>query len=119
MRRFPSGAVQNHGDDRFTLTFVHDYPHPIAEIWQAITDPAITRRWLAETKVDLQPVVQFDIGSLNNGDEGQPNRWATSVIQRLQPPALSERGLLRWELEDTSSASARMIFTHEFTGDAK
>ncbi|MGC4192266.1 MAG: SRPBCC family protein [Thermomicrobiales bacterium] len=123
MARFPLGTLKQQGDDRFTLTFIRDFPHPIVQVWEAITNPAMTIRWWAETRIDLRPGGQFDARWLNS-DDGKPRHWTTGIVQRLDPPRLiehtnSDHGLLRWELAETSPSSTRLTFTNEFTGEAK
>lgn len=121
--RLPLGALHPHGNDRYTLTFVRDFPHPISTVWAAITDPALTVRWWAEARVDLQPGGQFDLRWLNS-EEGGPQDWTTGAVVQIDPPRMiehtnSRHGLLRWELSETSPTSTQLTFTNEVTGDAR
>lgn len=120
--RLPLGTLQKHADDRYTLTFVRDFDRPIETVWAAITDPALTERWWAQARVDLQTGGQFDLRWLNS-EEGGPQEWTTGIIQRIDPPRLIEHtnsahGLLRWELAETAPGVTRLTFTNDVTGDA-
>jgi uncharacterized protein YndB with AHSA1/START domain len=123
MSRYPLGNVIAHAGDRYSLTFVRDYPHSIDRIWQAITDPERTRTWWAATRIDLREGGQFDVQWLN-GENGQPQHWTTGVILYLDPPNLleqtnSDHGVLRWELAPLAGDSTRLTFTNEFSGEGK
>lgn len=75
----PTGAV---------LRFERQLPHPVVEVWAAITEPARLADWLpfdAHITVDLRPGGRMVVSA--NGDKPVT---ITCEIPRIEPPMLFE-----------------------------
>lgn len=86
-------------DDRWTLVFVRDLPHPSGKVWAALTDPAQLNEWAPFT-------ASRDLGSLGDATltmiDGDAAEDLPASVRRAEPPTLLEytwgSDLLRWEL---------------------
>jgi uncharacterized protein YndB with AHSA1/START domain len=106
------GTLQRHGDS-FELRFTRDFAHEPAALWRAITDPDSTRRWWAETVVDLRVGGEWRVRWLN-GEDGGPLEWLSGRIVELEPERLVEftneaHGVLRWQLEPIASGTRLVL----------
>jgi len=101
LERTPDGGV---------IRFVRHLPYDIADVWDAITNPAQLGEWWlpfdAEITVDLRQGGEIVFAA--DGDE--PIR-IVCTITAVEPPTLlehthvDENSLMRWELEPTESGS--------------
>ena len=82
MSRFPLGSVEQVGDD-YELVFEREYSYPVETIWAAITDPAMTRLWWAESEIDLVDGGRFNLRWLNGAD-GESLPWSSGAIAALR-----------------------------------
>ncbi len=95
VERTPEGGV---------IRFVRHLPHPVQEVWEAITAPAHLAQWWlpfdADITVDLR-----EGGDMVFAGRGEEPFSMTFTILRVEPPMLLEHthadpgSLLRWELE--------------------
>ena len=46
------GVIGKDEQDRITVTFTRTYPHPVEQVWRAITDPEQSRHWLGKLEFD-------------------------------------------------------------------
>ncbi|GAB3272161.1 SRPBCC family protein [Arthrobacter pigmenti] len=100
--RFELGAVEQIDDTRTAISFERIYPHPLEDVWAALTHPEETIKWLAESDSSLQVGGHFNLRWLNV-DEADLEWWDGRILQ-IEPPHLlvytnSAHGLLRWEVE--------------------
>lgn len=58
MSRYPLGQAERLDDSKVRLTFVREYAYPVARVWQALTDPAETEKWWAQTRGSLRPALR-------------------------------------------------------------
>lgn len=102
MSRFPLGTVEQNGED-YELVFEREYPFPIETIWAAITDPAMTRLWWAESEIDLADGGRFNLRWLN-GEDGGALPWSAGEIVALRAGehielTNSDHGILQFTLQ--------------------
>jgi uncharacterized protein YndB with AHSA1/START domain len=123
MARHPLGRAENLGDGRVQLTFVRTYPYPVARVWRALTDPAETEKWWAQSRGSLRAGSSFDLKWLNAKDEGQGTEmdWWNGKVLACEPPSLFEignamHGTIRMELSSTAVGDVhdgtRLVFTN-------
>ncbi|MET0724829.1 MAG: SRPBCC family protein [Leifsonia sp.] len=98
-------------DDGWRLSFVREYPHPPERVWAMLTDPALTRLWWADARIDGREGGRFDLRWLNTPEAGE---WWTGEILAWEPPrhlelTNSEHGVLGWLLTPTG-AGTRLEF---------
>lgn len=51
--RFPYGTVTREADGTYSVVYERSLHHPIARVWQTITDPALVAAWIGELKIEL------------------------------------------------------------------
>jgi uncharacterized protein YndB with AHSA1/START domain len=99
-------------DDRWTLVFIRDFPHPPEKVWRALTDPDEIKQWAPYD-------ASRDLGSTGDATltmiDGETAMDMPAVITRAESPTLLEftwdQDLLRWELERTGSGT-RLTLRH-------
>lgn len=96
--------------DRFTIEYVRVYPHPIARVWRAITDPSEFRVWFIAGKLDLRVG-----GAFRFGDDG-----FTGTVLEIEPPRrirfggpTGPGGYFQYELGEVAGGT-RMRFVQHF-----
>ncbi|MET0783448.1 MAG: SRPBCC family protein [Leifsonia flava] len=104
------GSVERVDED-WRISFVRDYGHPVDAVWSMLTDPALTRLWWADARIEPGVGGRFDLRWLNSPEAGA---WWPGAVTVWQPPHVleftnSEHGLLRWELRATD-AGTRLRF---------
>ncbi|MBV9040732.1 MAG: SRPBCC family protein [Acidimicrobiia bacterium] len=97
-------------DGAYQIEFERVYPHPIEEVWDAITNPArIAKWWLpfdADIELDLRPGGKYELRA--KGPEAMEISW---TVVRVEPPTLFEHthsdigGNIRWMLHDEGGAT--------------
>ena len=98
-------------DDGWELRFERRYPHPVEDVWAAITDPARTEAWWGRLEeVELRAGGPYVMSWLN---EGGPTM--TARITDVDPPRLlvmegDIHGRLRFELAPDGDGT-RLTFT--------
>jgi uncharacterized protein YndB with AHSA1/START domain len=95
---------------RFDIIFERQLPHPVQQVWEAITKPEKLAQWLGgPAETDLRPGGKISIGLLMTTVEG--------VITRVENEKLLEytwgadNVVIRWELEDNGNGTCRLVFT--------
>lgn len=81
------------------IHLVNDYPHPIAAVWRALTEPALIERWTT------------------TGRGGRPVGFSTTVGTRFQyvaKPTLGWRGIVDCEVLETREPT---LFRYSWRGD--
>ncbi|MET0556557.1 MAG: SRPBCC family protein [Vicinamibacteria bacterium] len=108
----PQDASAVREGDRWTLVFVRDLPHPPAQVFRALTDPAELRAWApfdADRDLGTPGAATFTMAG-GDGTERSP-----ATVRRAEPPVLLEytweQDLLRWELEPTATGT-RLTLRH-------
>lgn len=91
---------------RFDISFERTYPHPVATVWRALTDPALLGRWLMETDFVAEPGREFRMWCENA--EGGRDRYLCRVLE-YEPP---RRMLWSWVLDGRQGEGATHV---EFT----
>jgi uncharacterized protein YndB with AHSA1/START domain len=95
----PAGAAVVREDDRFTLVFVRELPHPPERVFRALTDPAELAAW-APFDADRDLAAAGPATLTMAGGDGTER--SPSVVRRVEPPFLLEytweQDVLRWEL---------------------
>ncbi len=56
----PPGIITRTKDGGYVLTYERKLDKPPAQVWSALTDPAILKRWLDRSDVDLRVDVDMD-----------------------------------------------------------
>lgn len=118
----PYGKITVDGE-LATLTFVRRLPHPIAEVWAAITDPAQRAVWFGATALEPRAGGQID---MDPEDPPAPleMKHMSGRILVWDPPhvfehewrqAIVEAGVVRYELAE-DGAGTRLTFTHRGLG---
>lgn len=95
-----------------------DIAAPPAEVWRALTDPAVTERWMGGFRMlsTWQPGAPFTIaGRLNNRDYAE-----TGTILAADPPRLLryDQWSRLWRVPDRPENRAVMTLTLTPDGDA-
>ncbi len=103
------GTLEIADDGTAVLRYLRHYPHPVAAVWRALTDPEQTRLWWAQARGELVPGGRWDLRWLNTSPGEAPMDWWTGSVVELQPERLfvvqnSAHGLLRWELRPVPGA---------------
>jgi uncharacterized protein YndB with AHSA1/START domain len=97
------------------MEHVRLYPHPVERVWRAITEAGPVAAWFGPVEFDMRVG-----GTARFGPAESP--WWTTVISRLDPPALIEfsgamptpsAGFIRYELTAVGDG-CRMVFTQRF-----
>lgn len=106
--------------DTAVIRFERHLRHPIAKVWEAITEPGTIEQWLAPAEVDPRPGGRFRLAFTNT------DSVVDSTISELEPPRLlgyrwvsngQDRGAVRWELTETDGGSGtRLVLTHAYPG---
>jgi uncharacterized protein YndB with AHSA1/START domain len=99
-------------DDRWTLVFIRDLPHPPEKVWSALTEPAQLRQWSPYT-------ADRDLGSVGDATvimiDGDVSEDLPASVRRAEAPKLLEYALgtdlLRWDLAATDSGT-RLTLRH-------
>ena len=104
--------------DAFEIVFARDYPQPHDALWAAVTEPAQTELWWAESRIDPRVGGEFAVRWLN-GRDGVPLEWLEGEVLSIEPgraiaSSNSDHGLLCWEIERTPVGS-RLKFTNRVT----
>ena len=107
-----SDVSYERSDDRWTLVFVRDIPHPPAKVWAALSEQHQVGQWAPFT-------ADRDLGTLGaatltmiDGDQTVP---LPATVTAVQPPTLLEytwgEDRLRWELVQTPTGT-RLTLRH-------
>jgi uncharacterized protein YndB with AHSA1/START domain len=110
VERTPDGGI---------IRFERHLPHPVRDVWDAITDPERLADWWlpfdADVTVDLR-----EGGEMHFAGRGDDAPDMTFTILRVEPPMLLEHthadpgSRLRWELEATD-AGCTLRLSHAVT----
>lgn len=97
------GTILKLDDGTLRLEYLRFYPHPVAKVWRALTDPEQTQLWWAQARGSLRPGGQWDLRWLNTPPDEEPMDWWTGSVLEVQSERLFElensaHGVLRWEL---------------------
>jgi uncharacterized protein YndB with AHSA1/START domain len=100
-------------DGRPTVRFQRTFPHPIADVWDAITDPARLAAWFP-TSVEFAALAPGEPITFRFADDQYP--VLTGVFQAVEPPARLvftwSDDVLTFELAATDGgAGCRLSFT--------
>jgi uncharacterized protein YndB with AHSA1/START domain len=112
-----------------TITFERSYPHPIEDVWSAITEPAELAGWfMTEAKIKAGTGGTVDLVS------GPSHFHITGTILAWEPPHLfehewnvpprsdlpkGEQAFVRWELTEVGGRTlVKMSFRHLHRGTA-
>ena len=117
---FPLGQVNVEGEFA-TLIFERRLPHPIDEVWQAITDPGELSKWyFSHGKIEgkLGGKVEFSLGPAHmtgsvlvwDPPHVFEHEWIVDRVDRSGIP-IGEFGVIRWEL-DTAGNDTTLRLTH-------
>lgn len=98
--------------DRWTIEYVHTYPHPIERVWRAITDPKEFGVWFIPGKLDLRVDGAYEFETGDDGFKGK--------VRELEPPRYirfggptHESGWFQYELTPEARGT-RMRFVQYF-----
>jgi uncharacterized protein YndB with AHSA1/START domain len=99
--------------ERHRLRIERRYPHPVAKVWRAITEPAEVSGWFparVETELAVGATMTFTFPGESPVANGR--------ITEIDPPrafAFDWDGeLFRWELHADGPDATRLVFTHVF-----
>jgi uncharacterized protein YndB with AHSA1/START domain len=119
------GVIGKDEQDRVTVTFTRTYPHPVEQVWRAITDPEQSRHWLGKLAFDPQPGGKFEM--ILDGSDPIHGTVTHGEVIACDPPHLLEywfhaqdgdvvrtdRHINRWELR-TVDSSCQLRFINTF-----
>jgi uncharacterized protein YndB with AHSA1/START domain len=103
-----------------TIRFERHFPHSVEEVWNAITNPAILKFWLAEVEGDLKERCKIKLQFTNSRDV------INGKILCCRAPVLLEyawkstdatESIVKWELYREGHNSSILILTHCLLGD--
>lgn len=99
--------------DTWTLVLVRDLSHPLAKVWQALTDPEQLRQW-APFDADRNLGA---VGTAKLSTIGAPTPQVSETqIKRAEAPKVLEFNWggqdLRWELEPRAGGGTRLRLWH-------
>ena len=100
------GTVETHGDSHI-LRFERHLPHPIEQVWAAITEPEQLVAWLGEADVEPSKGGHIQLRWLNTDEHGN-SAVMNATITQFEPPHLLEyagdiHGVLRFELREEAA----------------
>jgi uncharacterized protein YndB with AHSA1/START domain len=107
------GTFKRQGD-RFELRFERHYPHPIEEVWSALTDPQRLEDWMGTADIEPRVGGRFDLML----DDSQPSTgriivWEPpSVLEFSWSNASAREAVARYELTRDGDGT-RMLFVHK------
>ena len=108
----PADVVLQVHDDRWTLVFVRELPHPPEDVWSALTEPAQLQQWSPFTADRDLAATGEAILTMTDGDESVD---LAATVRRVERPRLLEytwdTDVLRWELKPTGSGT-RLTLRH-------
>jgi len=115
----PDGNMEKK-EDGYVVRLERHYDHPVADVWDAITNPASISKWLAHATIDMREggVIRFEFINYPDVMEG--------VITELKPMSVfaytwkEKNGpdtLVRWELYAEGNRKSRMVLTHTRLGN--
>jgi uncharacterized protein YndB with AHSA1/START domain len=103
-----------HDGNQAVIRFERHLPHPVHEVWSALTEPARVVHWWGDVAIDPRPGGRFDLTWLNPTPDG--GRFTMhAIITAFEPPKLLEttgdaHGVLRWELTPEEGGTM-LVFT--------
>lgn len=89
-------------DGRIEFLFTRTLPHPIAQVWKAISDVSAYSLWFPGLEVDLVIGGEFRMWF---SKDCQGPAHVEGVVEALEPPTRLQLGSLRFELNEVSSTS--------------
>ncbi len=118
----PDGTFTRRDDGRLVLRFERSLPHPVEQVWAALTEPARLEQWLAAADLELVEGGSVELRWLNTDDEGN-TAVARGTVARLEPPRLVEydtdiHGVIRFELREHGPGCV-LVFTNETPAPAE
>ncbi|MGZ5961619.1 MAG: SRPBCC family protein [Rhizomicrobium sp.] len=103
----PPGIITRTKDGGYVLTYERKLDKPPAQVWAALTDPAILKRWLDRSDVDLRVGGKFVIYFFDGKET------MSGVIQALEHERLVE---YTWNEEDNPESVVRWTIVPEGDG---
>lgn len=101
------------GPDRWSVRMERHYPHPVAKVWRAVSDPVHLSRWFP-APVDLAAEVGSEV-RFGAPAEGEPA--LTGVVTECEPPHLLaftwDTDHLRFELAPVDGGTT-LVLLHAF-----
>jgi uncharacterized protein YndB with AHSA1/START domain len=98
--------------DRWTIEYVRVYPHPMARVWSAITDPKEFGAWFIRGRLDLRKGGAYEFETGDNGFKGVVLDVDAPRRIRFGGPT-DETGYFEYELTETKGGT-RMRFVQHF-----
>src|SRR5258708_34323830 len=96
------GVVETRGDSHI-LRFERSLPHPMEQVWAALTEPEQLVAWLGEVEIDRCKGGRVQVSWLNTDEHGNSTGTVMNAkIPQLDPPRLLQyegdiNSGLRWE----------------------
>ena len=127
-RTMPDQGTVEQIDGRYVLRFERRYPHPVEQVWDAITRPERMRQWLGEAEIEVDLVEGGRLRTRTTGppdlveviikEAGEDALIANDTVLRVEPPSLLEHtfggdpgSIARWELQRDADGT-RLTLTH-------
>ncbi len=98
--------------DRWTIEYVRVYPHPIARVWRAITDPKEFAVWFIRGRLELNVGGAYEFETGDDGFKGVVLALEAPRYIRFAGPT-GEEGYFEYELTETDGRT-RMRFLQHF-----
>ena len=87
----------------FELHFERTYPHRVADVWRAVTEPAALGEWLMEN--DFVPELGHEFHLLCRDADGTTSRYRCKLLEL----ETEKRLLWSWVLEDRPEAGEMLV----------
>jgi uncharacterized protein YndB with AHSA1/START domain len=111
----PLGTVTQEQDGTFTLRYERHFPHPIARVWQAISDPTQVALWIGELRKPFAADGKYELFF--------PHADSTSegTVRLFNPQTLLEYtwdhvtvppSIVRWELSEKGQSATQLVLIH-------
>lgn len=97
--------------DRWTIEYVHTYPHPVERVWRAITDPKEFGVWFIPGKLDARVGGAYEFETGDDGFKG--------AVLAIDPPhhirfggPTHEKGWFEYELTPVNGGTHMRFVQH-------
>lgn len=107
-----AGVLEIHPETA-VVRFQRHLAHPIARVWEALTQPEQLVGWWGEAEADLVEGGRFTMRWLNADDSGNRVEMHGTITQLVTPTLLEitgePHGVLRWELRSDADATGTVL----------
>jgi len=99
-------------DDRYTMRYIREYPHPVERVWEALVTAEHLDIWMMPAnEVDAREGGRFDFTF--QGPRSHPGTICELRLHEVVDYAFDDGGHMRFELTPTAEGT-RLAFLHSF-----